>query len=115
MNFPSLFIRFFGLSGSYSETVGQVKLRRVSEGPPLQANINFKPRGTAGWKSNAHKVDGSIVSEDEVSMRFRGEQSKRDGGFSDGKEGDFGTVLATCGAKESADESCDATSQQVYG
>jgi len=72
LNFPSLFIRFFGLSGSYSETVGQVKLRRVSEGPPLQANINFKPRGTAGWKSNAHKVDGSIVSEDEVSMRFRG-------------------------------------------
>ena len=72
MTFPSLFIRFFGLSGSYSETVGTIRLERVSEGPKLYAELHFKPRGTAGLKSNANRFDGSIVNENGPYMYFMG-------------------------------------------
>jgi len=72
MDMPSLFIRFFGLSGSYSETVGHITLRRVSEGPPLCAELHFKPRGTTGLRSHANKVEGSISSETTTFMHFKG-------------------------------------------
>jgi len=76
MNFPSLFIRFFGLTGSYSETVGEISLRRVSEGPELRCDMNFKPRGTAGLKSHACKIEGSIINEKGTHMSFKGKFSE---------------------------------------
>jgi hypothetical protein len=75
MDFPSLFIRFFGLAGRYSETVGTVTLRRVSEGPLLHAELHFRPRGTAGLPSRAHRFDGSVVSEKGSCIHFRGKYS----------------------------------------
>lgn len=76
MDFPSLFIRFFGLTGSYSETVGNISLRRVSDGPELRCDMHFKPRGTAGLKSHACKVEGTIVNEKGAHSHFKGKFSE---------------------------------------
>jgi len=72
MDYPSLFIRFFGLTGRYSETVGTVTLRRVSEGPPLSAEMNFLPRGTAGLPSRGYRFEGKIGSDKEAAIQFKG-------------------------------------------
>ena len=62
---PDLHIRFFGLGGSYNETVGKVRFERVDPGTTgddrkLWADLHFKPRGSAGWKSKANRMEGCV-------------------------------------------------------
>lgn len=62
---PDLYIRFFGLGGGYNENVGKVRFERVSGGntgdeTKLWADLHFKPRGSAGWKSKAHRMDCTV-------------------------------------------------------
>lgn len=62
---PDLHIRFFGLGGSYNETVGKIRFERVCPGRTgddrkLWADLHFKPRGSAGWKSKANRMEGCV-------------------------------------------------------
>jgi len=62
---PDLYIRFFGLGGGYNENVGRVRFERVSGGntgddTKLWADLHFKARGSAGWKSKAHRMDATV-------------------------------------------------------
>ena len=62
---PDLHIRFFGLGGSYNETVGKVRFERVDPGTTgdnrrLWADLHFKPRGSAGWRSKANRMEGCV-------------------------------------------------------
>lgn len=62
---PDLYIRFFGLGGSYNENVGRVRFERVSAGNTgdtrrLWADLHFKARGSAGWKSKANRMDATV-------------------------------------------------------
>jgi hypothetical protein len=70
---PDLYIRFFGLGGGYNENVGKVRFERVSGGTTgdatkLWADCHFKPRGSAGWKSKAHRMDCTVYREDCVGL-----------------------------------------------
>ena len=62
---PDLYICFFGLNGGYNETVGKVRFERVSAGNTgdnrrMWADLHFKARGSAGWKSKANRIDGTV-------------------------------------------------------
>ena len=63
---PDLYIRFFGLGGGYNETVGKIRFERVSAGNTgdnhrrLWADLHFKPRGSAGWKSKSNRLEGVV-------------------------------------------------------
>lgn len=62
---PDLYIRFFGMGGGYNENVGRVRFERVAGGAGggdarLWADLHFKARGSAGWKSKAHRMDATV-------------------------------------------------------
>ena len=62
---PDLYIRFFGMGGGYNENVGRVRFERVASGAGggdarLWADLHFKARGSAGWKSKAHRMDATV-------------------------------------------------------
>ena len=68
---PDLYIRFFGLGGGYNENVGRVRFERVSGGRTgdnrrLWADLHFKARGSAGWKSKAHRMDATVYRDTNV-------------------------------------------------
>ncbi|ACO66261.1 predicted protein, partial [Micromonas commoda] len=76
---PDLHIRFFGLGGSYNETVGKVRFERVDPGTTgddrkLWADLHFKPRGSAGWKSKANRMEGCVYegSSPSIVMTLKG-------------------------------------------
>lgn len=92
---PDLYIRFFGLGGGYSETVGKVRFERISAGNTgddrrLWADLHFKPRGSAGFRSKANRMDGTVY------------ESKGGGGGSGGGgaggDGRADSVAGGCGA-----------------
>ena len=71
---PDLYIRFFGMGGGYNENVGRVRFERVSGGRTgdntrLWADLHFKARGSAGWKSKAHRMDATVYRDTNVASR----------------------------------------------
>jgi hypothetical protein len=59
----------FGLFGGYNETAGKVRFERIKSGTAgdtrrLWADLHFKPRGSAGFKSKANRIDGTVYESD---------------------------------------------------
>ena len=99
---PDLYIRFFGLGGGYNENVGRVRFERVSAGTTgdsraLWADLHFKARGNAGWKSKANRLDATVYRSSEGGSSVGGLGAG--GGLGFGFLEHFGSVDAATKAK----------------
>ena len=96
---PDLYVRFFGLGGPYNETVGKVRFERICAGCTgderrLWADLHFKPRGTAGFKSKANRIDGTVYE----SGGGEGAGWRGRGGNLDAAAADAASAVGGCGA-----------------